>query len=91
MRGFEGTGEKQQIKDENGLELTTERKEAEAFRGRMKRTFNISEQENENFNEDTEEMVRMWHLLYRDRLFPRDIISISEEDSTATQELKMII
>ena len=66
MRGLRGAGGTQLMRDENGRELNNEREEAEAFKGRMERTFNISERENQNFNEDTEDMVRMWHLVYRD-------------------------
>ena len=56
MRGLQGASVNQLIKDENGRELSTEPEEAVAFRGRMERTFSNSDQDNENFNDDTEDM-----------------------------------
>ena len=91
MRGLRGAGCLMPMRDEQGWELRGEEEEAEAFKARMKRTFNISEQENENYSEDTEEMVRMWHLVYRDQLIPGDIVHIREEDRITTRTLKIAI
>ena len=43
--------------NENGRELRTEEEVARAFRGRLEKTFRISEEENEDFSPVTEEKV----------------------------------
>ena len=49
------------IHDEHNQKLTTTTEIAEAFRHRLYNTFRISDEENQNFSQEKEELVNRWH------------------------------
>ena len=50
----------------------------QAFRNRLERTFNISEEENEDFDEETEMEVEEWKNKNIDKLKPKDIVEYAD-------------
>ena len=62
------------LKNENGRELKTGEEIEAAFRARLERTFKISEEENEDFDEETEKEVKEWRNRTREKLRPKETI-----------------
>ena len=66
------------LKNENGKVLKTREERAQGFMERMRRTFRIDEGDNENFSEETEEMVERWRRRNEDLLRGKEEIHMGD-------------
>ena len=74
MLGRKGKMWAEKLKNENGRELKTKEEIETAFRLRLERIFNIREEENEEFCEETEREVERWIIEIREILRPKDVV-----------------
>ena len=79
------------MKNQNRRTLSTDNEKAEAFKITLQRTFQTSEEDNENFDYWREEMVEAWHLVYRDWLVPKEVVHITNEDVIPPVTFKNVI
>ena len=79
------------IKNENGDILRTPEEMKRAFRRTLERTFYISEEENENFCEETEREVEEWVRNNENKLVRRRIIEIEDTPEITSELVKDII
>lgn len=66
------------IKDQNGIPLYTDKEIESAFRREWKNVFRISDEENDEFDEDHELIIKEWMETRLDRTFPSEITDLSK-------------
>ena len=91
IKGITGQETHKIIKDENGRKLETNIEVVVAFKNRMQRTFNISEEENENFDKEKEREVEEWLLRNRNNRRIDDIIDYEGKQIITEELVKDII
>ena len=91
MMGKRKKGRVEKFKNEEGEELRTEREVAEVFGERFTWTFQISEEENEDFCEETEREVEVWIRTNGEKIRRREIIEIEDIPEITTDLIKDII
>ena len=72
------------LKDENGRALNPVEEVRAAFRNRLMRTLNISEEENEAFCEETEGRVERWLRNNEENLTPKETVTYEDTPEITT-------
>ena len=91
MMGRGREGEPDSLKDENGRALNTVEEVGSVFRNRLKRTFNIREEENEDFCEETERRVETWVINNEEKLTPKETVIYEDTPEVTPWLIKDIL
>ena len=78
MMGRSRGGMPENFKDENGINLNSDEEVRAAFRNRLMRTFNINDEENDSFCEETERRVERWIDDNRERFTPKETVEYED-------------
>ena len=91
MMGRRRKGWRENLKNEQGEELRTEKEVAEAYGRRLAITFRITEEENENFCEETEREVEEWIKINRVGHQRREKVEIEDTPEITADLIKDIL